>query len=188
MLPGLWRVTKYQKKKKFEFLAATALFLHEQALFCLHAWASVRECGLGLGSGSRQHMPDTALWGRAFIPSCFHSPTFGRCTEKVFFQVFTFQEKRVRAFAFAPTWIWGLSSWYLTCFSYAASTRLTTTTMLLLLHFPGYRTSRQTTVVALSNTCLNHLFVKRKFRATEKHNMFRYQVISDLSLAYNSQL
>lgn len=63
----------------------------------MNAWASVRlsrECGLGLVSGSRQHMPDTALWGPAFIPRCFHSPTFGRCTKKVFSQVFAFQQKK----------------------------------------------------------------------------------------------
>lgn len=98
---------------------------------CMHAWASVRECGLGLGSGSRQHMPDTALWGPAFIPSCFHSPTFGRCAEKMFSQVFTFQVKKVQAFAFAHTWKWSLSSWYLTCFSHAASTSPTTATFWL---------------------------------------------------------
>lgn len=77
----------------------------------MNAWASVRlsrECGLGLVSGSRQHMPDTALWGPAFIPRCFHSPTFGRCTKKVFSQVFAFQQKKkkkVLAFTFAHTWI-----------------------------------------------------------------------------------
>lgn len=98
VLEAPWFVTCHRIPEKksffFEFWAATAIFLHEQALFCLHAWASVWECGLGLGSGSRQHMPDTALWGPAFIPSCFHSPTFGRCAEKVFSQVFTFQEKK----------------------------------------------------------------------------------------------
>lgn len=57
--------------------AWTSTFRHE----CLPS-VSGRECGLAPVSGSRQHMPDTALWGPAFIPSCFHSPTFGRCTKK----------------------------------------------------------------------------------------------------------
>ena len=63
--------------------------VQEQALYlhvCMHAamFAWARTVDQGLVSGSRQHMPDTALWGPAFIPCCFHSPTFARCTRKCF--------------------------------------------------------------------------------------------------------
>lgn len=65
----------------------SGMFVHDWALFCVYACACARPSrlsGLGLVSGSRQHMPDTALWGPAFIPCCFHSPTFARCTKIVF--------------------------------------------------------------------------------------------------------
>lgn len=84
------------------------VLVHEQALFCMYACACVRssqECGLGLVSGSRQHMPDTALWGPAFIPCCFHSPTFARCTKKVVFSSLCIPAKKVLAFTFTHTWI-----------------------------------------------------------------------------------
>lgn len=169
--PLVCDVSQNTRKKKtffFEFWAATAIFLHEQALFCLHAWASVWECGLGLGSGSRQHMPDTALWGPAFIPSCFHSPTFGRCAEKVFSQVFTFQEKKCEHLLLHTP---GYKASHPDTWHVSASQQLQ--------HFgcctfSGFRTSKQTTGEALSTTCLKHLSVKWTFRAAEKQTYFHH--------------
>lgn len=76
------------------FLGCLCMSRHFSA--CMHVllFARAGECGLGLVSGSHQHMPDTALWGPAFIPRCFHSPTFAIGAQKMFSQVFAFQQKR----------------------------------------------------------------------------------------------
>lgn len=108
--PLPYHLTSFEQHKQF-----SGLFVHEQALFCVYACASVRwsrECGLGLVSGSRQHMPDVALWGPAFIPRCFHSPTFARCTKNVFSSLCIpakKKRKKVLAFTFCTHLDCGLS-------------------------------------------------------------------------------
>lgn len=106
------------------FLGCLCMSRHFSA--CMHVllFARAGECGLGLVSGSHQHMPDTALWGPAFIPRCFHSPTFAIGAQKMFSQVFAFQQKRKKKkkrqhLLLHTPGLWPFI-WYPTFFNYAA--------------------------------------------------------------------